>query len=274
MRALSFLLLIIVCGCERSSGGPAVAKKGTAEQTEAGANAALSEARIPEDFPLPVYPNSKVETVIHAKQGFVTLDTRVDAPVDKVADFYKKAMKNKGYEVTRLETEVAGKEQVSLFGQSDDTVMVMLQREDADGGRTSATINRISLGAMEGTLASGKDVDVKDFPLPIFPGAKLTSRWHPKSDAPGQMRSVTAEVSASIDEVVKFYEKAFKDKGLQISTLSLEKEGAKSVIGHSDEFMATVNVTRSPISRGNMFAVYWGKSVSGRSTSPTTTRKR
>ena len=82
--------------------------------------AVIGGTEIPENFPLPVMDGLKAETSMsgdqEGKQQFMVAFS-TDLEVKAVADFYEKALKEKGLKVRRVQMSDKGKEAIMLAGE-------------------------------------------------------------------------------------------------------------------------------------------------------------
>jgi hypothetical protein len=159
MRTLLAILLLMVIGCERSSTDQTTIEtpegtitmedgKVTVQTKEDKATIVASEGqariqtdegtmtfggnKVPQGFPLAVMPGSKVEHSSHVtpagRPEAYQVSLSVAAPVDQIADFYEKALRDKELSVTRSQQTVEGNTMVMLIGESqsaDATAMIL-----------------------------------------------------------------------------------------------------------------------------------------------------
>jgi hypothetical protein len=172
MRILLAILLLMVIGCERSSSeqttidtpeGTITMEDGkvtvqtrqdtaTIEASDGQARIQTGEGtmtfggnKVPQGFPLEVMPGSKVEHSSHVtpagRPGVFQVSLSVAAPVEQIADFYEKALRDKELSVTRSQQTVDGNTMVMLIGESpsaDATAMIL---HDADAEQPTVMIS-------------------------------------------------------------------------------------------------------------------------------------
>lgn len=177
MRLLGAMLLVVVCGCGKSdeagdrtaekavealSGGKVKVKgnkvtikteKGTAtfeRDDESGqvktkdATISFGKNELPKGFPLKLYAGSKIAQAMHAKpdkepEAF-QVHASVSAPLDKVAEFYEKALKGKGLEVKRTKIESDDTQMINLNGQAGKVKAVVMVNRAKDAAETTTSI--------------------------------------------------------------------------------------------------------------------------------------
>jgi hypothetical protein len=105
----------------------------------------MSENKVPEGFPLPIMKGAKVEQGLHMTpadgQEFFQVGIKLAAPPKDIAEFYEKALKDKGLDVSRSETTTGDGVMIMLTGKSDaadGSVMVM---KDSKAEKATATIS-------------------------------------------------------------------------------------------------------------------------------------
>ncbi len=92
------------------------------------------DGKIPEGFPLPVYRGAKVLSGSDVKSEGKTLwvvELQVKGDVTDVADFYEKAFQERGFEISRTDTDTDGEKMSLLMGESDkESTMTTINSED------------------------------------------------------------------------------------------------------------------------------------------------
>jgi len=154
MRVWLVLAMCVVVGCRKSDDAVVVkTPDGTATidadnettriQTKDG-TMTFGGGEVPEGFPLSLMPQSQVEHSAHMTQPdgseVFQVTSTVAGEVKAVADYYEKALKEKGVAVTRTDQSYDGSKSVMLLGESDDAEVNALVLKESGETQTSATI--------------------------------------------------------------------------------------------------------------------------------------
>jgi predicted small lipoprotein YifL len=101
------------------------------------------DGKLPTGFPLPLYKGGKVLSsstmTTNDKKGY-TVEMEFDADPKTVADFYEKAMKDRGIELTRMDSEQDGEVNIALTGASDKESVFGTISRLKDAQKTTFTV--------------------------------------------------------------------------------------------------------------------------------------
>jgi hypothetical protein len=102
------------------------------------------EQKVPDGFPLSVMPGSKVESSAHVKPAgqpeVFNLMCKNPAPLEKVAEFYEKAIKDKGLEIKKTEIKSDDGAQVMINGTSEAIEAMVMVMKPAKEKQTTAMV--------------------------------------------------------------------------------------------------------------------------------------
>jgi hypothetical protein len=171
MRVLLAAMLLLVVGCGKSDekktvktpGGSVTvegdkvtvqtdkgkatieSKGGTTEIRTNEGTMTVGEGKVPDGFPLPVMRGAKVENSAHmappdGKEVF-TLNAKIPAAFKDVADFYEKALKDKGLKVSRTEQASDDSQMVMLIGESETADGSVMVSKEAKADQPTAVIS-------------------------------------------------------------------------------------------------------------------------------------
>lgn len=120
-------------------------KDGVTEYEGKDGTATFGTKKVPDGFPLPVMDGSKVESSAHMKPvgqpEIFNLMCKNPAPFEKVVEFYEKALKDKGLELSRTDIKNEGANQVMLRGKSEKTEASAIIMREAKDSQTTAMLN-------------------------------------------------------------------------------------------------------------------------------------
>ncbi len=105
----------------------------------------IGENKVPDGFPLPVMRGARIEQGSHmapadGRETF-QLTIRVPGPARPVAEFYEKALKDKGLKVTRTEQTNDEIQMVMLAGESGAVEAMAVVQKEAKAADTTAMIS-------------------------------------------------------------------------------------------------------------------------------------
>lgn len=113
----------------------------------------------------------------------------------------------------------------------------------------------------DGTVTVGRNSLPAGFPLPVAPGTEVKSSSHFNPPDKDEMFQITTEIAAPVDKIAEFYEKAMKDKGLEVSRLEQKSDRETLIVltGKSDKVEAMVSTTRESKAARTAVVVHWSQ---------------
>jgi hypothetical protein len=128
-------------------------------------------------------------------------------------------------------------------------------------GKTTYTQNKegVEIKSKDASVTFGKSEIPKGFPLKVYPGSKVLQAMDAKQGGKGQTYHVTTQVTAPLEKVVAHYEKAFKDKGLEVKRTEINTGEVQTVLvnGKSDKVEAMVSVVKNAKEKAVTTTIAW-----------------
>jgi len=140
--------------------------------------------------------------------------------------------------------------------KGDKTVVVT---EDGKKATITSDGDVAQIKTKEGTFTTGKNEVPKGFPLKVLPGSKVVHAAHSKPASGDETFQVMTSSPAAVAKVGAFYEKALKDKGLEVKRSEMKlPQGQQWVLhGKADKIEAMVMVARQKGKNETTATVVW-----------------
>jgi hypothetical protein len=131
--------------------------------------------------------------------------------------------------------------------------------KDEKGQEAKITTNSggMKIESKEGTAEFGAQEAPAGFPLPIYSGAKVMQSMH--STANGDAYTLSATIDAPVKDLATFYEKALKDKGLEVTSTVQEAggNGMTALAGKKDKLESSVIIMKPSNDKNVTLTITW-----------------
>jgi len=121
---------------------------GTVTMTTDGGTFASGSGRLPEGFPLPQIEGARIQQSAHMTPAAGRDDPEVyhatmtvDMPPAEAAAFYEKALKDKGFEVSRMDSQSGDDALISLSGSADAIDAAVVVTRETSASETTVSVN-------------------------------------------------------------------------------------------------------------------------------------
>lgn len=152
-------------------------------------------------------------------------------------------------------TVIGDKGQKAVIDTKGGTAVV--KDEKGQEAKITANSGGMKIESKEGTAEFGAQEAPAGFPLPIYSGAKVMQSMHSTTD--GDAYTLSATIEAPVKDVASFYEKALKDKGLEVTSTVQEAagNGMTTLVGKKDKLESTAIIMKASNDKNVTVTLTW-----------------